>query len=193
MNTRASRAVQAALLFSLILTACASVLPRDLLRSADRTTALSALQKDPDRYKEKLFVFGGTIVETRVTAEGSLIEALHRPVDGKGYILRARRPDGRFLALYPKNMGLLDPLIYAPGRDVTVAATFVGSRAGKIGEIETAFPLFEIKNVHLWAEMETAYPPPYPYWYYPYPYWWDSPWWPYRYPPPPYRTPPPRN
>ncbi len=189
MNTRASRAVQAVLLLALGLSACAAVLPRDLLRSADRATPLSVVKENPDRYKGKLFVFGGTIVETRVTTEGSLIEALHRPVDARGYIRRAQRPDGRFLAIHPKEQGLLDPLIYAPGREITVAGTFVGSRAGKIGEIETAFPLFEIKNVHLWAEMEIYYPPPYPYWYYPYPYWWDDPRW--RYYPPPYRSPPP--
>lgn len=176
-----------------VLSSCAPVLPRDLIRSADRATALSALKKTPDRYKGKLFVFGGTIVETRVTEEGSLIEALYRPVDAWGYIRRAQRPDGRFLALHAKEKGLLDPLVYSPGKEITLAGTFVGQRSGKIGEIETAFPLFEIKEIHLWAEMETYYPPPYPYWYTPYPYWWDSPWWPYRYPPPRYWTPPPRN
>ncbi|MBI3392878.1 MAG: Slp family lipoprotein [Nitrospirae bacterium] len=192
MNTHASRAVRAALLLALGLSSCAPVLPRDLIRSADRATPLSVVKENPDRYKGKLFVFGGTIVETRVTPEGSLVEALHRPVDAWGYIRRAQRPDGRFLAIYPKEKGLLDPLIYTPGREITVAGTFIGSRPGKIGEIETAFPLFEIKNVHLWAEMETHYPPPYPYWYYPYPYWWDGPMWPYRYPPPHYLAPPPQ-
>ncbi|MEK6813955.1 MAG: Slp family lipoprotein [Nitrospirota bacterium] len=172
------------------LSSCASVLPRDLVRSADRTTPPSSIIKDPDRYKGKLFVFGGTIVETRVTAEGSLIEALHRPVDAWGYIRRAQRPDGRFLAIYPKERGVLDPLIYGPGREITLAGTFVGSRSGKIGEIETSFPLFEVKEIHLWVEIETRYPPPYPYWSYPYPYWMYDPWWPYWSPPPRYWSPP---
>ena len=193
MSVRASRAIRAAILLALALSACAPVLPRNLIRGADRATALSALKENPDRYKGKLFVFGGTIVETRVTAEGSLIEALHRPVDAWGYIRRAQRPDGRFLALYPKERGVLDPLIYGPGREITLAGTFVGSRSGKIGEIETSFPLFEVKEIHLWAEIETRYPPPYPYWSYPYPYWMYDPWWPYWSPPPRYWPPPRRN
>jgi hypothetical protein len=67
------------------------------------------------------------------------------------------------------------------------AGEFLEIRKGKIDQMEYAYPVFKIKQIHLW-EREEYYSPGYPY-YYPYPYWWYDPWWrPYPdlyWPPPP--------
>jgi len=165
----------------LILSSCAPVLRQDIMDKAVREFSLSNLRNDPDPYKGKLFVLGGSIANTKITAAGSQIEALYIPVDSRGYLgdVELSSTDGRFLAILPKEGGTLDPLIYRKGRDITLAGEFIGIRSGKIDEAEYIYPVFKIVQIYLWKEREYyPYYYPYPYFYsYPYPYWWYDPWW----------------
>jgi outer membrane lipoprotein len=173
---------------SLILFSCAPVLNRQLMYEGVRNVPFSQLREAPDAYRGKLFILGGLVVETRFTGKGSQIEALYVPVDSYGYLKETERSMGRFLAIYPREKGLLDPLVYKTGREITLAGEFLEIRKGKIDEMDYAYPVFEIKQIYLWEERKEYYYPFYPY-YYPYPYWWYDPWWrPY---PGPYGPPPP--
>ncbi|HET6514856.1 MAG TPA: Slp family lipoprotein [Thermodesulfovibrionales bacterium] len=167
------------------LLSCAPVLRKDLMESAIRDFSMNELRKNPGPYQGKLFVFGGIIAQTKITSEGSLIEALSVRVDPRGYLKGFGPSDGRFLALYPKEQGFLDPLIYSQGREVTLAAEFIGTREGTIDEAAYLFPFFAIKDLYLWAQWYSYPWPPYYYYapYYPYygdpfyrypyyPYWW---------------------
>jgi outer membrane lipoprotein len=178
------------LLSSLVVVSCSPVFDRKLMKEGAREFDPRHLIETPDVFKEKLFIFGGVIVATKLTAEGSLIEALFVPVDRYGNLEDAYY-QGRFLALYPASKGMLDPLIYKKGREITVAADFTEVRRGKIDEMDVVYPVFTIRQIHLWDEYRTyptyywpGYYTPYPY----YPYMYD-PWWrPY---PGPYWPPPP--
>jgi starvation-inducible outer membrane lipoprotein len=66
----------------------------------------------PRSYKGRLFIFGGKIVSTRISDEGSLIEGIYVPVDSKGRLEETKQSNDRFSALYPKEKGLLDPKVY---------------------------------------------------------------------------------
>lgn len=170
----------------LILFSCAPVLNRDLMEEAMRNVPLSQIRANPGTYKGKLFVLGGVIVETRLTEKGSLLEVLALPVDSGGRIEDTERAMGRFLALYPAEKGILDPMVYKKGRYVTLAGDFVENRTKKIDELEYVYPLFQARQVHLWEEERAyaGYPYSYyPYSYYPYPYWYHPYWSPW--PPPP--------
>jgi outer membrane lipoprotein len=176
---------------ALLLAACAPVLDRELMRDGQRNVPLSQIRDNPDANQGKLFILGGVIIETKVTDKGSLLEVLAVPVNGQGYLKDLERYGGRFLALYPRTSGMLDPIIYKKGREVTLAGTFVENRKGKIDEMEYLYPVFEIKQVYLWDEQRDYYYPAYPYYYgYPYPYggWYGygyDPFWWRPYPPPP--------
>lgn len=164
-------------IFVIILSSCAPVLKKDIINKAIPIISLSELKRDPNLYKDKLFILGGIIANTTVTKNGSLIEAVYVPVDSKGYLKEVQYSDGRFLALYSGEKGLLDPLIYQPGRKITVAGKFIETRAGKIDEMDYIFPIFEIEEIYLWRETMSYYtPPPYTEWHYTSPYWWNYPW-----------------
>ncbi len=169
---------------------CAPVLRHDVMQAGIRGFSLSELTNNPDAHKGSLFVFGGIIVETKGTPEGSLIEALYVPVDSRGYLKGVPIPQGRLLALYPKESGFLDPVVFKRNREITCAGVFRGLREGKIGDMEYVYPFFVVKELYLWAEKKDYY---WPYYYDPYPYWWDYPYgwygypywgWRYRVPPP---------
>lgn len=163
----------------LLLSSCAPVLRPDIMDKAIREFSLSEIKNDPEPYKRKMFVLGGSIINTKLTEKGSQIEALYVPVDSRGHLkdVEPSSLDGRFLAIFPKESGILDPVIYRKGRDITVAGEFLGTESGKIDEAEYIYPVFEIIQIYLWKERQ-YYPYYYPYpYYYAYPYWWYDPWW----------------
>lgn len=173
------------------LASCSPVLNKDLMKEGARDFDPRHLMETPEVFRDRLFIFGGVIVETKLMEGGSQIEGLYVPVDRYGYLADEAPYQGRFLAIYPRSKGMLDPLIYKRGREITVAADFLEVRKGKIDEMEVSYPVFAIRQIYLWDEYR-SYPSNY-YWpgyYYPYyyPYRYD-PWWPYR--PGPYWPPPP--
>jgi len=154
---------------SLMLVSCAPVLSQNFLQQGIYNPNLTELKENPILNDGKLFIFGGIIVNTTATREGSLIEAIYVPVTGRGYFKDwYREGGGRFMAIY-KEKEILDPMIYSAKREITLAGEFIGIRKGKIGELDYEFPFFEIKDIYLWQDYKTrdpyyAYPPPY---YYP--------------------------
>lgn len=143
---------------------------------------LSEIKNNAVFYRGKLFILGGIIVHTTVTKKGSLIEAIYVPVDSRGYFKGIRASNGRFLAIYPKENGLLDPMIFHKKREITFAGVFIETRKGKIDKMEYIYPLFEIKELYLWKERRDYYISPSLRWYYPYwryDPWWYDPWWRY--------------
>jgi outer membrane lipoprotein len=178
----------------LVLAGCSPVLNRQFMDQGARDFQLGHLVETPEVFKDHLFILGGVIVDTRLTGTGSQIEALYVPVNSLGDLKDTGRYEGRFLAIYSRSKGFLDPLIYKKGREITVAGDFVGVRKGKIDEMEYMYPVFEIRQIYLWEEYRQypygwSYPyyyPYYPYYYQPYMY---DPW--RRYYPGPYWPPPP--
>lgn len=186
-------------IISSTLISCSPVLSKRLMKEGSREVSFFALRENPDAYKGRLFILGGIIIDTKYTEKGSQIEALYVPVDSYGHLKNTDRSEGRYLAVLSRAAGMLDPVVYHPGREITLAGEFTGTLKGKIDEMEYVYPVFEIEQVYLWQE-ESAYytAPPYDMWYYPYwgPWWWDYP--PYFVPapqgppvPPPSRRPAP--
>jgi len=153
----------------LMLAGCAPVLNREFMQEGAREFQLGHLVETPEVFKDKLFVLGGVIVETKLKEKGSQIEAIFVPVNSYGDLRDLDRYQGRFLAVFDRSKGILDPMIYKKGRQVTLAGTFVDVQKGKIDELEYLYPVFEIRQIHLWEEDS----------YYPYGYGWGSP---YYYP-----------
>jgi len=165
------------ILIALLLSSCAPVLREEVMRAASFDFPVYDMRSNPAAYKGKLFALGGIIVQTKFTEEGSVIEAVYVPVDSRGNLKDIGALNERYLAIFSRDKGLLDPLIYRKNREITLAGEFIDIRRARIDEMLYAYPVFEIKEIYLWRE--TVYYPYYPYWYYPYyPYWYEPwPWW----------------
>jgi len=136
----------------IILFSCSPVLRQDSIDRATFNYRSSEIKQNPASYRGNLFVFGGIIVSTTAVERGSLIEALYAPVDSRGYLKNVQDTGDRYLAIYPKDYGFLDPMIFRKGREITIAGEFIGLQTGKIDEMDYIFPLFQIEEVHLWQE-----------------------------------------
>jgi len=169
------------MLMALTVAACSPVLSKEFMREGSRDVPMQQLAETPDLYKGRLYILGGLIANSRLTEQGSQIEALFVPVDSSAYLKEGAHIQGRFLALYPKAKGYLDPVVFKRGREVSIAGEFLEVRKGKIDEMEYLYPVFEVRQVYLWPEVRyyspyyPAYYPGYPYgydpWGRPYPYW----------------------
>jgi outer membrane lipoprotein len=162
------------------LSSCASVLRKDLMETGIRNFSFTEVVKNPEFYQGKLFILGGIVVNTKLTESGSLIEALYMPVDWQGSLQDTKEQTRRFLALYPKEQGILDPLLYDKNREITLAAILTGVEEGKVDEMGYTFPVFEAVQVYLWEKRPDLLYTPYPSVLYPYRGLRSRYWYPYR-------------
>jgi outer membrane lipoprotein len=156
----------------LLLASGCAVMSEGLRREAEKDLSFTEVFKDPDLHKGKIVIWGGMIVDSKNTKDGTLLEVVRKPLDMVGEPRDVDQSGGRFLALYD---GFLDVAIYAKGREVTVGGVVEGKRVMPLGEIRYTYPVIHVKEIYLWPEVSKERVPPYPPWGYP--WWWYDPYW----------------
>ncbi len=143
--------------FALLLQSCTYAISRDMVAQVDKTITFEMLQADPDSFKGKITILGGAIANITHTKQGTVIEVVQKPLDYWGKPKRTKRTGGRFLVIYP---GYLDTFIYAPGREITVAAEVEGTRSKALGEMEYSYPVVMAKEMKLWERERPTWDKP---------------------------------
>ncbi|MBE9532315.1 MAG: Slp family lipoprotein [Proteobacteria bacterium] len=144
------------------LSGCGSVISDAVLMDVDRTITVPMVQGNADAYIGQKVLWGGVIISTKPLKEHSRIEVLAVELAFMDQPLRyTEASHGRFLIMAP---GYLDPLVYTPDMQITVAGTIKGVKSEKIGEM--SYPYVLITPI----EMKTFRPDDenpieYPYWY----------------------------
>lgn len=167
--------VSGLLLLLLIAGGCASKPASSISLAVVDDVSLAQVQSDVERYTGSTVRWGGIVTEVENKADRTWVLLVGRAlVDDEKPIVDGAS-DGRFIASF---QGFIDPLVYKPGRPLTVVGNIEGSTVRAIGEFEYRFPIVKVRDSHLWAEPSKTpiyYPPP-PFWYYdmhyyyPYPY-----------------------
>ncbi|HYA89137.1 MAG TPA: Slp family lipoprotein [Nitrospirota bacterium] len=142
---------------SLLIQSCTYAISPEMAKQADRTLTFRQLQADPDIFKGKIIILGGIIDQTSNTKQGTVIEVVEKPLDYWGKPKRTDKTEGRFLVVH---IGDLDPLIYAPGREITVAAEIEGTRSKALREMEYDYPVVISKELKLWERERQSWDKP---------------------------------
>jgi outer membrane lipoprotein len=142
---------------ALLLKGCTYAISPEMAERADKTVSFEMVQTDPDTFKGKIILVGGTIAGTSTTKQGTLIEVIQKPLDYWGKPKRTDMPGGRFLVLSP---AFLNVMLFSPGRDVTVAAEVEGTRSKALGEMEYSYPVFVAKELKLWPSERQSWDTP---------------------------------
>lgn len=142
---------------SLLIQSCTYAISPEMVDQSDKTLTFRQLQADPDTFKGKIIILGGIIAQTSNTKQGTLIEIIEKPLDYWGKPKRTDKNEGRFLVVH---IGDLDPMIYAPGREITVAAEIEGTRSKALGEIEYNYPVVVAKELKLWERERQSWDRP---------------------------------
>jgi len=131
---------------ALLLQGCSYAISSDVARTADRSITFDKFQAEPSSHKGKTVIFGGLIVQSRNVKTGMLIEIDQKELDYWGKPRRTVRSGGRFIVFQPRH---LDVLVYAPGREITVAGEVAGTE-------EATYPLINAREIKLWPREKTA-------------------------------------
>lgn len=138
---------------ALFLQGCSYAISSDVTRTADRTITFEMLQADPPSFKGKTVILGGLIAQTKNVKTGTLIEVVQKQLDYWGRPRRTDRSRGRFIVLQPR---YLDPFVYAPGREITVAGEVTGSEEASPGGSGAAYVLINAREIKLWPREKQA-------------------------------------
>ncbi len=122
---------------------CAPVLSDRFLQEANLSISFQEILNDPNLYKGKLVVLGGRIITATAKNEETWIEVLQQPLD------RQYRPEssdvsyGRFLIILK---GVVDPVIYASGRRITISGEVTGNIVMPIQELPYTYPVISSRE-----------------------------------------------
>jgi outer membrane lipoprotein len=133
----------------LFLQGCSYAISPAVADKTDKTISFERLQADPDLYKGKLVILGGTIDQVTSVKQGTLIEVVQKPLDYWGKPRRTKKTGGHFLLLYP---GYLNTMVYAPGREITVAAEVEGTGGKELESAAYDYLLVVSKELKLWKQ-----------------------------------------
>lgn len=138
----------------LALSGCATV-PVPIPASSVSNPSLAEVRESPSDYRGLTVRWGGTIIKVENREQETVLLIMGRPLDDEGKPQIEGASPGRFMA---KIDGFLDPVIYSPGRLVTVAGTIVGSESRKIGRYSYRYPVVAVEDYHLWPSQPTDRP-----------------------------------
>jgi outer membrane lipoprotein len=133
----------------MILAGCASY--PEQVRIADNVALTSyenAAQQNVDFGTAR---WSGVIAEVSNKADKTRLEVVYFPSGTNGRPVVSDQTKGRFVA-YIK--GFLDPMVYQPGKSVTVLGELSRSETGKVDEYEYRYPVIKDATVYLWPKQE---------------------------------------
>ncbi|MEK6745312.1 MAG: Slp/YeaY family lipoprotein [Nitrospirota bacterium] len=142
---------------ALLLQGCSYAISPAVSRTADRSVTFEQFQADPSSFKGKTVIFGGQIAQVRHAKNGTLIEVVQKELDYWGKPLRTDRTGGRFIVHQPRT---LDVLVFAPGREITVAGEVTGTEEKFQSESAVLYPLINAREVKLWPREKTGWDKP---------------------------------
>lgn len=136
---------------SLLIAGCAPVISSRALRQVDQSLSFERLLEDPEAYRGKTVLVGGTIINIRNFPDRALITVLQRPLGFRNKPTSEDISGGRFILYVP---GFLDPAIYHAGRKITVVGSVLGKEVRPLGEIEYTYPVIHKEELYLWPATE---------------------------------------
>ena len=158
-------------LIPVLLSGCVTYPIAKNLQDQAKPLTLSQVVADPGACQGTIVIWGGRIIKVDNDVNRSAIYVLEFPLEGSGEPQVLANTSGRFIA---SSKGFLDPEVYKPGRLITVAGAVAGLESEPVQKTEYAYPVLDIKQIHLWPVERRYYYNPDEYWYGYYPgwYWW---------------------
>ncbi len=134
-----------ALSLLLFLAGCAHYVSEPSRALADRSITFAMLRADPDAYRGKYVVLGGTVTAVTGTSAGTQLEVVQYNVDSRELPDVVTPSGGRFLAATPE---ILDLASYKPGALVTMMGEVAGKKVQTLRGVAYTYPVIAVKEIH---------------------------------------------
>ncbi len=128
------------------LASCAHVISEEVRTRADSGIVMQELFTNPEAFRGKTVILGGTVIQSRNTPDGTYVEVLQKPLDSRGRPEDTDFSYGRFIVL---SSGYLDSAVFAKGRELTVAGEIIGKKVIPLDDILYTYPLLKSIEIHL--------------------------------------------
>jgi len=135
----------------LVIPGCGPVISRETLKDVDQMIRFEQILEDPEAYRESVVLLGGEIIDTQNATDETHIFVLQRPLEFRNKPASMDVSKGRFIISAP---GFLDPVIYRPGRKITVVGSVVGKEIRPLEDIAYPYPLIAQRELYLWPSEE---------------------------------------
>ena len=134
-----------------LLGGCAHVMSEAGLKLADRSLVYADLKKNPEMLAGKTVLIGGIIAGTQSSGDVIMLEVAQLELFNNGVPDESSPSGGRFLAVSSE---LIDPVIYRPGKLVTIIGEIRGKKVQKLESVDYPYPLLSIKELRLFRTSE---------------------------------------
>ena len=131
----------------LLFPACATTVPPEALKDVDKEISFERLLKNPEAFKGKIVVLGGSIISIENMPDKTMLMVLQHDLNSDQEPLQNDQSKGRFMVYVP---GFLDPVIYGKGRRITVVGTVVGEETRPLNEVSYVYPVVKRNTLTLW-------------------------------------------
>lgn len=140
-------------LAAIVCLAACTPFSRSALQQVNTDAPFRQIQSDPEQYRGKTVLWGGSIISTEVRGNGTYMKVLDTRLDYETMPKNLDKPQGRFIVFRP---GILDPAVYRQGRMITVIGTITGKTIEPLGGINYVYPVIEAQDMHLWRPPASA-------------------------------------
>ncbi len=138
------RALILALFPLVFFTGCAHWISDQSRALADRTITFSKLRENPDAFRGKFVLLGGTVAAVARNAEGTSLEVIEYRLDSRELPDVVVPSRGRFLATTPES---LDPAHFKPGALVSLMGEVVGAKVQPLEGVAYTYPVIAIREI----------------------------------------------
>ena len=146
-----ARTIAAILSTMLFLSGCAHVMSEANLKFADQSIRYNDLNAKPEAFAGKTLLLGGIIAGVRGSDDVIMLEVAQLELFKNGVPNEDSRSAGRFLAISTE---LIDPVVYQPGKLVTIIGEVKGKKIEKIDGVDYPYPLIAVKELRLFRPSE---------------------------------------
>ena len=135
----------------MLLCGCAHVMSEENLKIVDRSVTYGQLRERPEAFIGRTVLLGGVIAGVRSSGDMIMLEVARLELF-KNEVPNEDMPSGgRFLAM---SSDLIDPVIYRPGKLVTIIGEVKGKKVQKIDGVDYPYPLIAVKELRLFRASE---------------------------------------
>jgi outer membrane lipoprotein len=160
------------LLLSLPGCANSDLVPTHLQSQISRDVSFGDIKADPERFKGRVVVIGGHVLNAKRLKNLTEVEVLQLPLNRSDQpVANLMTSKGRFLAF---SHNVTDPAAFPLGRSVSMVAEVLGSQTAVVDDTTYSYPVFTMKMFRVWPKSQ-QYARPFPFWdRWTYPF--DDPW-----------------
>ena len=144
---------------SLLVSACAGIIPSEFREKIQWNVSLRNLQQDLRAHHGQLVVLGGEILDVKSSESGDIVEVLQRPLNASTRPNLIGESEGRFLIKLTKEVPLERG--YREGQPLTVVGEVVEEAQSRPGK-DIPSPILLARHLHLWSALDYVHrtPPP---------------------------------